>query len=862
MGSMGARTAATAVAFLCVSAAVAAPLGTPSLAAGQNIKVENGEVTIPGFGAPVTVVRYTWRDSATYPRSVSLVPAGGTTGYAVQMTYTKNLGANTVVLNTDLNAPDGGFGYFVSHELFRNFSDGANTTIADKIGLEDDSPLGKGLASTSTAQSVGSAQAMHEFRLNYPRWATKALVDDPDAVVLSTNPADYEKLALPVVIRWHFVAGRDYPLWVVDYDLSQATKKVANDVRGPYGVMQFNEASGPDVTGLRWGDLQRFVPAADSGEFSTRAQAGTLTWTWNTDNTGRRYNVLSAGNYEFGLVDIVKADASKYADGYAFSRRQASPNKACAGGIFNSMPCDYEWPYQSFQYDAGPPARPKIAWGSSPYLGTGLTSVYTNDSLGNEYETLNGTGHIFYGVHIVMGMGGANAPLTLARAAQVETNPTLTLNISSGRGYFCEVLGTGITTSCNFASNTPFPPWSSIRITMIPNTGNFTGSWTGPCAGVTALTCTFTLDQSATVNGTTVFVAGNVAASPTALDFGGQSMATTSPAQAVTITNGTGNTVTVNSVTTTSGFDQANNCTTLAAGATCVVNVTFTPAVMAVPLNGTGAVTGTLTVATTAGTVQASLAGVAEKSFVTHYYRSILQRAPDAGGKAFWFNETTRVQQLGADINEVWFAMAIQFFGSVEYLNLGRDNAGFVTDLYRTFFNRSPDSAGFNFWMSNLQGGMPREVLLAEFLFSAEFVNRSQSVFGAVVVRAERNVVTDFYRGLLGRVPDDSGFAFWVQQFRNAQCSPNPPAAVVVSAEAISSQFAFSPEAAARARTNAQFVGDLYDAFLRRGGDLAGVQFWINSLNGGSLTRDQVRQQFRASPEFGNRVNAVVAQGC
>ena len=65
-----------------------------------------------------------------------------------------------------------------------------------------------------------------------------------------------------------------------------------------------------------------------------------------------------------------------------------------------------------------------------------------------------------------------------------------------------------------------------------------------------------------------------------------------------------------------------------------------------------------------------------------------------------------------------------------------------------------------------------------------------------------------------------------------------------------------------RSRDNPGFVGDLYNAFLRRGGDLAGVQYWINQLNARTMTRDQVRQQFEASPEFTGKVNAVVAAGC
>ena len=120
--------------------------------------------------------------------------------------------------------------------------------------------------------------------------------------------------------------------------------------------------------------------------------------------------------------------------------------------------------------------------------------------------------------------------------------------------------------------------------------------------------------------------------------------------------------------------------------------------------------------------------------------------------------------------------------------------------------------------------------------------------------------VVDFYRGLLARTPDDGGFAFCVARFRTAQCQGQ--AAITNEVEQISSAYATSAEYTARNRTNSQYVGDLYNAFLRRGGDLAGVQFWIGQLNSGAQTREQLRVAFKNSTEFQARVNAIIAQGC
>lgn len=160
---------------------------------------------------------------------------------------------------------------------------------------------------------------------------------------------------------------------------------------------------------------------------------------------------------------------------------------------------------------------------------------------------------------------------------------------------------------------------------------------------------------------------------------------------------------------------------------------------------------------------------------------------------------------------------------SPEYLALGRDDAGFAADLYDTFFNRTPDPGGLAFWTAQLAAGVPREVMLTSFMFSPEFAAFAQSVFGANAVRKEVDMVMDFYRGLLARLPDSEGFRYWVTQFRQSQ--RQGAAEVTGRADMISGAYVGSPEFASRARSNEQFVGYLYNAFLHRGGDLAGVQY-------------------------------------
>ena len=202
----------------------------------------------------------------------------------------------------------------------------------------------------------------------------------------------------------------------------------------------------------------------------------------------------------------------------------------------------------------------------------------------------------------------------------------------------------------------------------------------------------------------------------------------------------------------------------------------------------------------------------------------------------------------------------MSFFASPEYAALGRDNGAFVTDLYNAFFNRAPDAGGLAYWAGQIASGMPRDVALLAFMFSPEFTTYMQSMLGNTASRIEVDTVMDFYRGLLARLPDDAGYSNWLAQFRSAQCQG--AGAVYASVDAVSSAFMNSTEYGLKNRTNAQFVGDMYNSLLRRGGDLAGVQYWVNLLNTGGTTRDAVRRAFISTPEFTTRVNAIVAAGC
>lgn len=82
-----------------------------------------------------------------------------------------------------------------------------------------------------------------------------------------------------------------------------------------------------------------------------------------------------------------------------------------------------------------------------------------------------------------------------------------------------------------------------------------------------------------TVTTTGTGASAAVSLSPTSLTFSNQMVSTTSASQGVTLTNTTGATLSLTSITASGDFGQTNNCaSSLAINASCTITVTFTPA--------------------------------------------------------------------------------------------------------------------------------------------------------------------------------------------------------------------------------------------------------------------------------------------
>lgn len=162
------------------------------------------------------------------------------------------------------------------------------------------------------------------------------------------------------------------------------------------------------------------------------------------------------------------------------------------------------------------------------------------------------------------------APVTVT-ATFSSTGPTYAMTLSASPAAGGTVSGAG-----SFTSGT------AVTATATVNAGYTFSTWTGYAACAGANPCAFNMPAAPVDMVATFVVAASapvVTLNPTTLTFANQNVGTTSAAKTVTLTN-TGNaSLTIASIASANNvFAVTNNCgASLAASASCTLNVTFSP---------------------------------------------------------------------------------------------------------------------------------------------------------------------------------------------------------------------------------------------------------------------------------------------
>jgi hypothetical protein len=221
---------------------------------------------------------------------------------------------------------------------------------------------------------------------------------------------------------------------------------------------------------------------------------------------------------------------------------------------------------------------------------------------------------------------------------------------------------------------------------------------------------------------------------------------------------------------------------------------------------------------------------------VYRLYEAALGRAPDPVGLAGW----THALNGGVTLQSV----ANGFVTSQEFQQVyGQlSDSDFVTLLYHNVLHRAPDPGGSAGWTGALAQGVSRAQVLVGFSDSPENINVlaapvQQGLWIQDTAAAE---VARLYDTTLGRLPDQGGLAGWTHALENGSAT----LLQVTQGFVGSAEF----QATYGSLNNADFVTRLYENSLHRGPDQAGLQSWVNALNGG-VSRAQVVLGFSDSAE-------------
>ncbi len=247
---------------------------------------------------------------------------------------------------------------------------------------------------------------------------------------------------------------------------------------------------------------------------------------------------------------------------------------------------------------------------------------------------------------------------------------------------FKDGTGSGTVTSnptginCGSTCSASFDSGKSVTLTVLATSGTFTG-WSGDCSGTRICTVSMTAARNVTATFTL---------SPTVINGScglshGQTFASAP-------TSGLCNTGTASAVSGSGPWNWTCGGSNGGSTVSCSANLVSTESVV---------------------------------TLITHYYQSILGRAPEPAGLTYYQDKIAKAQALG-DVKPAFRQMGSDFFNSPEYLKKGTGNTAYVTTLYKTFLQRDPESAGLTYYLDLLkEGTATRNSLLDNFVNSPEF---------------------------------------------------------------------------------------------------------------------------------------------
>jgi len=110
--------------------------------------------------------------------------------------------------------------------------------------------------------------------------------------------------------------------------------------------------------------------------------------------------------------------------------------------------------------------------------------------------------------------------------------------------------------------------------------------------------------------------------------------------------------------------------------------------------------------------------GATPEGFIKMLYDNILGRVPDDSGLNYWTEQLNSNVFSASQIVEHFI-----FSGELSDKVAAMSNEEFITFLYKSFLSRTPDTDGYNSWLSYMNSGISKLDTLRTFLDNAEWVN-------------------------------------------------------------------------------------------------------------------------------------------
>ena len=193
---------------------------------------------------------------------------------------------------------------------------------------------------------------------------------------------------------------------------------------------------------------------------------------------------------------------------------------------------------------------------------------------------------------------------------------------------------------------------------------------------------------------------------------------------------------------------------------------------------------------------------------------------------------------------ENYRSIALGFLTGEEMTVRNLSDEEYVTEVYKALFDREPDEGGYNSWLNALKNGMTRAELVEGFIVCDEYSN----ICDEYEIESRKDQIAGYverlYTVILGRASEEPGKTTWTNTlFGNA-----------ISAADAAYEFAFTPEFVNQNVSDEEFVTRFYQALLDREPDDGGLETWTNALKSG-VSRKFVLEGFMESAEFTNLCN-------